>query len=157
MGSPTKIVDGARWCYPTNGSAPVMLVAAPNNGFGLDGRVTGNGAVGGNLTGNGTGGMKFAGQGGAGSGNNQLVNPLRFGSFPEFFRGLIEILIIFAIPIIVLMIIYAGFLYVMARGNEEQVTKATRALTYAVLGGLLIIGAELILRIIQGTVNQLII
>jgi len=53
------------------------------------------------------------------------------------------------------MIIYAGFQYVMARGSEEQVTKATRSLTYAVLGGLIILGAELILRVIQGTVSQL--
>jgi hypothetical protein len=53
------------------------------------------------------------------------------------------------------MIIYSGFLYVMARGSEEQVTKATRALTYAVLGGLIILGAELILQVVQGTVSQL--
>lgn len=85
----------------------------------------------------------------------QLQNPLAFKSFPEFFKALIDIIIIFAIPIIVLMIIYAGFLYVMARGSEERVTKATRALTYAVLGGLLILGAKLFLTVIQGTVNQL--
>lgn len=90
-----------------------------------------------------------------GNGNTTLQNPLKFGSFPEFFKALIQIIIIFAIPIIVLMIIYAGFLYVMARGSEEQVTKATRALTYAVIGGLLILGAELFLTVIQGTVNQL--
>jgi hypothetical protein len=88
-------------------------------------------------------------------GGATLKNPLAFDSFGEFFIKLIDVLIIFAIPIIVLMIIYAGFLYVMARGSEEQVTKATRALTYAVLGGLLILGAELILKIIQGTVKQL--
>ncbi|MFM2374654.1 MAG: hypothetical protein RLZZ234_649 [Candidatus Parcubacteria bacterium] len=92
---------------------------------------------------------------GTGGSGTTLCNPLSFGSFGEFFIALIDILILFAIPIIVLMIIYAGFLYVMARGSEEQVTKASRALTYAVLGGLLILGAELILKIIQGTVSQL--
>lgn len=94
--------------------------------------------------------------GGTGGGE-QLMNPLGEGndSLEAFLRSVIAILRIFAIPIIVFMIIYAGFLYVLARGNEEQVTKATRALTYAVVGGLLIIGAELILSVIQGTVNQL--
>lgn len=92
---------------------------------------------------------------GKGSKEVSLINPLKFDSFQEFFKALIEIIIIFAIPIIVLMIIYAGFLYVMARGSEEQVTKATRALTYAVIGGLLILGAELFLTVIAGTVNQL--
>ncbi len=85
----------------------------------------------------------------------ELCNPLRFKSFAQFFSGLLHIIVIFAIPIIILMIIYSGFMYVMARGSEEQVTKATRSLTYAVLGGLIILGAELILRVIQGTVSQL--
>ena len=92
---------------------------------------------------------------GLGGNSESLQNPLKFNSFPEFFTGLLHIIVIFAIPIIILMIIYAGFLYVMARGSEEQVTKASRALTYAVLGGLIILGAELILQVIQGTVSQL--
>lgn len=88
-------------------------------------------------------------------GGNRFQNPLQFDSFAEFFTALIDVLILFAIPIIILMIIYAGFLYVVARGSEENVKKATRALTYAVVGGLLILGAKLILTIIQGTVKQL--
>lgn len=84
-----------------------------------------------------------------------LCNPLASDSLEDFLLAIIRILRIFAVPIIIFMIIYAGFLYVLARGSEEQVTKATRALTYAVVGGLLILGAELILRVIQGTVDQL--
>lgn len=84
------------------------------------------------------------------------MNPLKSDSLVGFLLDLIDIMILFAIPLIVLMIIYAGFLYVMARGNEEQVTRATRALTYAVIGGLLILGAKLLLEIIEGTVDQLV-
>jgi hypothetical protein len=105
--------------------------------------------------GNDQGTVSGPGKGDRDTSATKLQNPLTFDSFGEFFIALIDILIIFAIPIIVLMIIYAGFLYVMARGSEEQVTKASRALTYAVLGGLLILGAELILKVIQGTVSQL--
>lgn len=105
-----------------------------------------------------SGGSKGA-QSQSSSGNcksaTELCNPLKFSSFGEFFTGLLHIIVIFAIPIIILMIIYSGFMYVMARGSEEQVTKATRSLTYAVLGGLIILGAELILQVIQGTVSQL--
>lgn len=88
--------------------------------------------------------------------STELMNPLASDSLVGFLLDLIDILILFAIPLIVLMIIYAGFLYVMARGNEEQVTKATRALTYAIIGGLLILGAKLLLEIIEGTVDQLV-
>ena len=50
-------------------------------------------------------------------------------------------------------IIYAGFLYVTARGNETQVSNASRALLYAVIGGVIILGANIILAVISGTVN----
>lgn len=91
--------------------------------------------------------------GGAG-GAVKIENPLAFDSLTDFFLAIIEILLIFAIPIIVFFIIYAGFLYVTAQGNAEQVQKASRALLYAIIGGLLILGANLILSVIQSTVNS---
>jgi hypothetical protein len=99
-----------------------------------------------------------SGRSGSGCQNNggALCNPLKSDSLIGFLESLIDILILFAIPLIILMIIYSGFMYVMARGNEEKVTTATRSLTYAVIGGLLILGAKLLLEIIQGTVNQLV-
>lgn len=84
-----------------------------------------------------------------------LINPLGSDSITEFFLQLLQIVLIFAVPIIVFFIIYAGFLYVTARGNQDQVTKATRALGYAILGGVIILGAQVILVIIQGTVDAL--
>lgn len=109
---------------------------------GIDGSLTGNGGIDGNDFGD--------------TDSTELMNPLKSKTLVGFLLDLIDILILFAIPLIVLMIIYAGFLYVMARGNEEQVTKATRALTYAIIGGLLILGAKLLLEIIEGTVDQLV-
>jgi len=97
----------------------------------------------------------LGGSSGAPPATGGLVNPLKSDSLEEFLLDIIQILIIFAIPLIILMIIYAGFLYVLARGSEEQVTKATRAFTYAIVGGLLILGAELILQVVKGTVDQL--
>lgn len=77
---------------------------------------------------------------------------------PTTFAGLLEsilsIFITIATPIIVLAIIYAGFLYVSAKGNAEQIKKATTALTYAVIGGVLIIGAVAIGQIIKTTVDS---
>jgi hypothetical protein len=125
--------------------------AQEENGTGGTGLGNGTGGTG---LGNGTGGTGSAGTGGTNA--TQLMNPLKSETLTGFLLNLIDILILFAIPLIILMIIYAGFLYVMARGNEEQVTRATRALTYAVIGGLLILGAKLLLTIIQGTVDQLV-
>ena len=47
---------------------------------------------------------------------------------------------------------YAGFLFVTANGNESQLTQAKNALLWSVVGGVIALGARLILEVIQGTV-----
>lgn len=89
-----------------------------------------------------------------GSSGGGLQNPLKFCSIEEFFLALIDILLIFAVPIIIFFIIYAGFMYVTAQGDAAKVSKATRALTYAVVGGLLILGARALIAILENTVDQ---
>jgi len=85
-----------------------------------------------------------------------LKNPLsNISSIPAFFLAIIDILMIFAVPFIVFFIIYAGFLYVTARGNAETIKKAHNALLYALIGGLLILGSRTLLTIIENTVTQI--
>ncbi len=86
--------------------------------------------------------------------DSRLLNPLGEDSdLPGFLQELLDVIMVFAVPLIVFMIIYAGFLYVMARGNEAEVTKASKALLYAVIGGVIILGANIILAVIGGTVD----
>jgi len=84
----------------------------------------------------------------------KLVNPLKVTSISDLLVAILNILIIIAIPLIVFYIIYAGFLYVTARGNSQQVEQATRALTYAIIGGVLIIGAVAIAEIVKNLVGS---
>lgn len=98
-----------------------------------------------------------AGGGGAGGGFIDVTweSPIKSTNTVE---GVIVIilnaLVTIAIPVVVLMIVYSGFLYVTARGNAEQVSTATRSLTYAIIGGLLIIGVTAITGILEQTVGQ---
>lgn len=88
-------------------------------------------------------------------GSNDLINPLSsINSIPEFFQAILDIVMVFAIPFIVFFIVYAGFLYVMAQGKPEQISKAHNALLYALIGGVLILAANALLAIVTGTVNQ---
>lgn len=84
----------------------------------------------------------------------KLKNPLEFDTIPDLLVAILNVVIVIAVPIIVLFIIYAGFLYVTARGNAEQVKTATRALTYAIIGGVLILGAVAIAEIIGNVVDE---
>lgn len=88
-------------------------------------------------------------------GSGQLTNPLNSTSIIDFLDAILDIILIFALPIIVFFIIYAGFLFVTARGNEQQITTARRALTWAVVGGVIVLGANALVEVIQGTVNAI--
>src|SRR5690349_14773924 len=67
----------------------------------------------------------------------QLQNPIAADNIIELFETIIDIVLVFAVPLVVFFIIYAGFLYVTARGNEGTIEKAHKALLYALVGGLL--------------------
>lgn len=82
-----------------------------------------------------------------------LPNVLKFDSIETLIVGILNIIIVIAIPIIVLFIIAAGFMYVTAKGNVEQVQKATRALTYAIIGGVLILGAVALSQVVANIVG----
>jgi len=84
-----------------------------------------------------------------------LQNPLGNVTIQQFFLKIIDIILIFAMPLIVLFIILAGFKYVTAQGNTEQIKSATTALTWAIIGGVLILGAKVILTIIEGTIQAI--
>jgi hypothetical protein len=103
------------------------------------------------------GGVVAGEEGGVISGPSAvLTNPLsNISSIPDFFRVLVEIILVFAIPFIVFFIIYAGFLYVTARGNPEKISTAHKALLFALIGGMLILGANVLLEIITNTVEQI--
>lgn len=84
-----------------------------------------------------------------------LRNPLKINSIEGLFAALLDILVIFATPVVIFFIIYSGFLYVTAQGNEEQLKKARVAITWTIIGGLLVLGASLIADVLQNTVNAL--
>lgn len=86
-----------------------------------------------------------------------LESPLNpaISSIPTFIASALKILVMVALPIISLFIVYAGFMFVMARGNETALTKAKTNFVYVVIGAVLILGAWLIAQLLQGTVTQL--
>jgi len=55
----------------------------------------------------------------------------------------------------VLAFIYSGFLYVVAQGNESKIDEAHRALLYTSVGTAILLGAWVIVGVIEKTVNQL--
>jgi hypothetical protein len=87
-----------------------------------------------------------------------LGNPLGQGgvkSFTGFIERVLNIVIRLGIPVVVLAIIWSGFLYVKAQGNSEQVKKAHQALMWTIVGAVLLIGSYTIATAIQKTVTDI--
>ena len=85
----------------------------------------------------------------------RIEDPLAGGgitSIVGFFQAILDVILIFAVPVVVFFIIYAGFNYVTARGNAEKISQAHKALLYAIIGGVIVLGANVILDVIANTV-----
>lgn len=84
-----------------------------------------------------------------------LDNHLKVEKVQDALVLIIDILLTFALPLIVLYIMYAGYLFVTAQGNPGEVTKARTALLWAVVGGVIVLGAKIIIGVIQTTATAL--
>lgn len=88
--------------------------------------------------------------------NIKINNPFKQDTIPGLINTIInDILIPIGAVVAVLMIMWAGFKYVTARGNSTQVGEATEALKYAVIGAAILLGAKIISVAIDKTIQQL--
>jgi hypothetical protein len=96
----------------------------------------------------------FAFPGPAGGG---ISNPLgdQNMSLVAFFNGIVSVLIELGTIVSVLGIMYGGFLYATAQGDEEKLGKAYKTVTWALVGTAILLGARTIMAVIAGSVSQL--
>jgi len=86
----------------------------------------------------------------------EIKNPFKQDSIQNLIQTLInEIFIPIGGVIAVLMVMYAGFLYVTARGDTGKMKKAKDALLWAVIGSAILLGAWVISEAIKATIDQL--
>jgi hypothetical protein len=101
--------------------------------------------------------------GGAGQGNppvddstaGTLENPIQADNVIDLIKNILEGVIKIGMPIIALMLVYSGFLFVMARGNKGELETAKRNFMYVVIGAAILLGSWAIAQLISETVLQL--
>mgnify|MGYP001581486295 CR=1 FL=1 len=84
-----------------------------------------------------------------------IPNPINAGSFADVVYQLVYILTIIASPIAVLFLMYAGLLFVTARGSEEQLKKAKGVFFYTIIGVAILVGAYAIASAVVNFAEQL--
>jgi len=97
----------------------------------------------------------YAQSGGTGGSPTTLANPLKSETISGFLLDVLDILLTFALPVIIFFIMYAGYKFVTAQGDTGQISEARSAFTWAVVGGVVVLGAKLLVDVIQGTVDAL--
>ncbi|HEX5774834.1 MAG TPA: pilin [Candidatus Paceibacterota bacterium] len=90
------------------------------------------------------------------SGPSGLQNPLNnIDSLPDLVYAILDAVVKIGGIVLVLALVYVGFLFVAAQGNEEKIRSARSALMWTVVGGLILLGATAISTVITATVSGL--
>jgi len=86
----------------------------------------------------------------------KIENPFKEDTIVGLIETIVnEILMPIGGVVAVLMIMYAGYLYVTAQGDPGKITKAHDALKWAVIGAAILLGAWVISTAISTTIDQL--
>ena len=84
-----------------------------------------------------------------------IANPLKVQSLQQLLGILLDAAIQIGSIILTIALIWCGFLFVAARGNEEKISRARSALVWTIIGGLILLGAKGIQTVITSTVSGL--
>ena len=87
--------------------------------------------------------------------NFALVNPLSVNTICGIIKKVLNAILALGIPVAMLFLVYAGFLFVKARGNPTELTHARENLFYVVIGIGIFLGAWLLGQIIANTINAI--
>jgi hypothetical protein len=88
-------------------------------------------------------------------GKAMLENPLKAESLSAFLSDLFKAIVKIGLPIIVLFIVWSGFLFIKAQGNSSELATAKKNFMYVVLGTTIFLGSWAIAEMIAATLRQL--
>ncbi len=93
------------------------------------------------------------------SGNTKVnladFNPIKAQDIMGLIRAIVDFVLKIGAAVVILFVIYSGFLFVTAQGNEDKISKAKTAFFWTIIGALIILGAYTLSGIICETAKQL--
>jgi len=89
------------------------------------------------------------------AGAANFTNPLNSPTLQDFLLAILNSLVFILFPVIVIMIVYTGFLFVAAQGEPTKLSAAKRAFIWTVIGALVVLGAKALALGVQATVNSI--
>lgn len=84
-----------------------------------------------------------------------IANPLKYDTLDALLSAVLKAAIQIGSIVLTLALVWVGFKFVAARGNEEKIRSARTALMWTVIGGLILLGATAIQSVITSTVGSI--
>ncbi len=84
-----------------------------------------------------------------------VTNPLHSPTLGDFIKVIANIIMQIGGIVAVVFIIWSGFLFVTARGNEEQLKKARSVFFWTIIGAVILLGAYAIAVAVVAFINSL--
>ena len=84
-----------------------------------------------------------------------LINPLKYEKIDQVVIALLGVVSYLGFFIAIFFVIYSGFLFVTAQGNEEKITEARNNFKWTIIGVAILLGAQALAYIVEATVNQI--
>mgnify|MGYP001594668895 CR=1 FL=1 len=82
-------------------------------------------------------------------------NPIQATSFDQVVLGFAKLLAQVGLPIAAIFLVWSGFLFVTARGDDKKLTDAKNTFYWTILGTALIVGAYAIATAVVNFAKQL--
>lgn len=83
------------------------------------------------------------------------ANPIRANNIYQLVAAILDFVVKVGAVVVVFFIIYSGFLFVVAQGNDEKISKAKSTFMWTIIGALILLGASVLSQVVCNTANQL--
>lgn len=84
-----------------------------------------------------------------------LENPLKADSIEALLLVLVDGVVQLGAIVVVLALVWAGFQFAAAQGNQEKLQGARSTLVWTVVGAAILLGAKVIVEVIEATIKSI--
>jgi uncharacterized membrane protein len=84
----------------------------------------------------------------------QFASPIGPQNFSGIINAIVDVVIEVGIVVIILAIIYSGYLFVTAQGNDEKISTAKKTFYYVIIGTIILLGARQLSVVLQNTASE---
>ena len=88
------------------------------------------------------------------SGGFKFESPIGAENLAQIITKITEVVLQVGVIVVVLALVYSGYLFIAARGNEDKISDAKRTFLWTVVGAIVLLGAQTLAAVICNTAKE---